>query len=101
MIIPSIFSNFRGCKGGKTWLYDISGCNIPASISYLNDLLCHRKVNVLLLTGKANQVRVDEHGHSPAYKYLLYLSKFDFDIEHMSGVAKNKRVISKDAFDNY
>ena len=66
------------------------------SVSHFKEFLVFRKfkiisdskVNVLLLTGKANQVRVDEHGHSPAYKYLLYLSKFDFEIEHMSGVAK-------------
>ena len=69
---------------------------IYKSVSHFKEFLAFRKfrvisdskVNVILLTGKANQVRVDEHGHSPAYKYLLYLSKFDFEIVHMSGVAK-------------
>ena len=47
------------------------------------------KVNTILLSAKMGQVRVDETATSPAYKFLCYISKYDFTIEHISGKCKS------------
>ena len=47
------------------------------------------RVNTILLSAKLGQVRVDESAVSPAYKFLCYISKYDFTIEHISGKCKS------------
>ena len=47
------------------------------------------RVNTILLSAKLGQVRVDETATSPAYKFLCYISKYDFTIEHISGKCKS------------
>ena len=47
------------------------------------------KVNTILLTAKMGQVRIDQSAVSPAYKFLTYLSKYDFTVEHVSGRCKS------------
>ena len=47
------------------------------------------RVNTILLSAKLGQVRVDETAVSPAYKFLCYISKYDFTIEHISGKCKS------------
>ena len=47
------------------------------------------RVNTILLTAKMGQVRIDQSAVSPAYKFLTYLSKYDFKVEHVSGRCKS------------
>ena len=47
------------------------------------------RVNTILLTAKMGQVRIDQSAVSPAYKFLTYLSKYDFNVEHISGRCKS------------
>ena len=53
------------------------------------DLRTDSRVNVILLTAKMNQVRVDGSVSSPAYRFLLYLSRFSFKVHHTSGEKKS------------
>ena len=52
-------------------------------------LLTDSRVNCILLTAKMSQVRIDDAVVSPAYRFLLYLSKFSFEVQHSKGENKS------------